>query len=224
MLVLAETTLSIRQAFGTGQLTEEITGQPFENFDVTMTYSHVGGSGPLPVTLLKKPGGFFALQFPPARAMPDFSAQTDVTLTVTIAIQGRAPFDVSQTVSATALALTDTVSKVGGSPITYRRINGAPFDFSAQVAPHPVALQGIILRDHDPANPISNVTVTTTPIGPNSAVTSDADGIFFIPALPVAEAITLDLEEGGTQIGIPFRPDFAKPVNRLILSLPTPNS
>ena len=222
MLVLAESRIAIRQALGTGQLTEEITGRAFENFEITMTYSHAGGSGPLPVTLQKKPGGFFALQFPPERAMPDFSAQTDVTLTATIAILGKAPFDVAQTVPSTDLALTDTVSSVGGTPVTYRRIIGAPFDFSAQLAPDAVALRGIVLRDHDPASPISNVTIATTPAAPGGAVVSDADGIFFIPVLPVAEAITLDLEEGGTPKSVPFRPNYARPVNTLTLSLATP--
>lgn len=223
MLLLAETRLAIRQAFGTGQLTEMITGRAYDNFGITMAYSHAGGSGRLPLTLQKKPGGFFALQFPPERAIPDFSGQTDVTLTATITIQGKAPFDVVQTVSTTDLALTETASSVGGTPVTYRRISGAPFDFSAQVAPPAVALQGIVVRDHDPANPISNVTITTTPAAPGGAVTSDADGIFFIPALPVAEAITLDLDEDGTPVSVPFRPDYARPVNTLTLSLATPS-
>jgi hypothetical protein len=221
MLVLPETRLSIRQAFGTGQLTEEITGRAFDNFGVTVSYSHAGGSGLLPLTLQKKPGGFFALQFQPERAMPDFSAQTDVSLIATIAIQGKAPFDVAQTVTSTDLALTETASSVGGTPVTYRRVIGAPFDFSAQVAPRAVALQGIVLRDYDPADPISNVTVTTTPAAPGGAVISDADGIFFIPALPVVEAIDLDLDEGGTPTSVPFRPDYARPVNILTLSLAT---
>ena len=223
MLVLPETRLAIRQALGSGQLTETITGRAFEHFEITIAYSHAGGSGALPVTLQKKPGGFFALQLSPERAMPDFSAQTNVTLTATVAIAGKTPFDVTQTVPATDLALADTASSVGGIDVTYRRVVGAPFDFSAQLAPRAVALQGIILRDHDPANPISNVTITTTPAAAGGAVSSDADGIFFIPALPVAETIALDLDEGGTPTSVPFRPDYAKPVNTLTFSLATPS-
>ena len=48
MLVLAESRLAIRQALGSGQLTEEITDRPIEDFEITMSYSHAGGSGRLP--------------------------------------------------------------------------------------------------------------------------------------------------------------------------------
>jgi hypothetical protein len=223
MLVLLEKRPAILQALGIGQLTEDITQRAFENYEITMAYSHAGGSGPLPVTLQKKPGGFFALQLPPERAMPDFSARADVTLTATIAIQGRAAIDVAQTIPGTSLALTDTTASVAGTSVTYRRISGAPFDFSTQIAPRAVALQGVILRDHDPANPVSDVSVTTTPAASGGAVTSDVDGIFFIPVLPIAEVITLNLDEDGTMTNVPFRPDYARPVNTLTASLATPS-
>ena len=223
MLVLPETRLSIRQAFVTGQLTEKITGRAFDNFDISMRWSHTGGSGLLPLTLQKKPGGFFTLQFAPGRTMPVFSGQTDVALTITISIQDRAPFDMTKTVPIADLTLTEAASSIGGTPVTYGRINGAPFDFSAQLAPGAVALKGIILRDHDPADPVSNVTVTTTPPASGGPVVSATDGIFFIPVLPVDEAITLNLDEGQPIIPVPFRPDYARPVNTLTLSLATPS-
>ncbi len=222
-MILSATQLSMRQALGTGQLTEEVTGRAVDNFEISMTYQHADGSGHLPVTLQKKAGGFFALQFSPERAMPDFSAQTDVILTAIIAVQDRAPIEVPRTVSAADLALTQTVAKVGGTPIEYRRVAGAPFDFSAQVAPLAVALRGVILRDHDPADPIGDVAVTTDPASPGGAVTSDNDGFFFIPSLPATAEITLDLDEGGTKTSVEFTPDYARPVNTLTLSLALPS-
>lgn len=216
MLALSTDPLALRQALGRGRLSERITNRGFDDFDATMRFSHVGGSGSLPVRLLRKPGGYFALQLAPDREMPDFSDIDTVTLTVRFEIPGNPPIDVPRTLAGAALALVERTLSVGGQSVTASAISGAPFDFSHVLAPKPVALAGTVLRNNDPAEPVAGATVTASPAPPAS---TDALGRFRIPALPVLETLTLSVDDAGNVTEAPFRPDFTKPENLLTLSL-----
>jgi hypothetical protein len=122
---------------------------------------------------------------------------------------------VDRTVAGSDLALTEVSRTVAGQTLIVTTIAGAPFDLSAEIDPAPVALAGIVLRDHDPAEPLAGIGVAA---GGAPAVT-DGAGRFFIPALPLAAELSLTLTEGGTTTILPLRVDFAQPINKATLSL-----
>lgn len=217
MAVFADTSVPTRQVLGSGRVFEAITGRGLDDFEIELGFTQGARSGGFPVELLRKPGGHFALQLVPERDMPAFAATGDVTLTATVTLPGRPAKLVFINTGPGALALADDTVTIGGTTLAIRRIAGAPFDFSAQVQPRPVALKGTVIRAHDPADPIAGVSVAAP--GTPAAVT-DAAGSFTIAALPVAETVDLALTEGTSDTVVPFRPDYAQAVNTVTLSLP----
>jgi hypothetical protein len=165
---------------------------------------------------MTRPEGYFAFNILPDTDIPDVSAATDVTLRAEFQLAGRAPLVAEQTVAGSALAVTDSPRTVAGQNVTVRIVTGAPFDLSVDTDPAPVALQGIVLRAHDPAQPVSGAIVAA---GPVNTVT-DAQGRFFLSALPLAATVDLAVTDNANVTNHPFRIDYDRPVNNAVLSLP----
>lgn len=218
MIRLADRTLGLRQVLARGRVSDAVTGRGLGTFDVALGFTHGGGSGDLPGVLALKPDGWFAVQVRPAVQMPDLAAAGPVTLTARVTVPGRGAVEVAQVVDGTELALVEVSVPVGDSETVVERIAGAPFTFSVALPPQPVALAGIVLRDHDPDIPVAGVEVRADVGAP---VVTDARGRFFLPALPVAETITLTLTEDAEESTTSYRPDFSRPVNTVTLSRPS---
>ena len=218
MLHLADRRLAPRQIIARGRVAERITGRGLP--DLTGTLSFRAGAAPLrplPVRFLPRREGFFAFSLIPERDMPNLAAAASVVLRAEYRSAGSAPILAERTVAGSALAFAEVPRSVAGQTLSVRVVAGAPFDLSAEIDPVPVALAGIVLRDHDVAEPIAGVTVAA---GAASTVT-DAAGRFFLPVLPLAAEVSLTLTEGTTVTAVPFRIDYARPVNRATLSLPS---
>jgi hypothetical protein len=217
MLHLADTRPVVRQNLVTGRVSERITGRGLAVDSATLT-AKVGAAPRLPLAarFLRRAEGYFAFSILPDREMPDFSAAPNVTLRAEFRLGSGAPVFSEHTVAGSALALVETTRKVAGQDVKLRTIKDAPVDLSVEIDPLPVALQGIVLREHDPAEPIAGIGVEA---GPAQTVT-DAQGRFFLSPLPLLAAVTLKLTEKGTTTNHPFRVDYSNPVNSATLSLP----
>jgi hypothetical protein len=227
MIRFADPRLSPAQALLCGRVFDSVSGRGLTGFTATLGYEHPAGDGlpatdgPLRVRLGHRSDGWFVFTLPDARRMPDVPGTVQVTLTARVAVPGRAPAEASHTVAGTRLAVVLRTVDVGGHTLEVPGIPDAPWSVSVPIAPRPVAVDGIVLRGHDPGDPIPGVTVTAAGTSP---VTTDAAGRFFIAALPVLAAVPLTLREpDGTTWTETFRPDFDRPVNVLTLSLPLPD-
>ncbi len=225
MIRVADPRLSAAQAVVVGRAFDNVSGRGLADFDVTVTYAHPGGagqpagSGTLPVRLAHRADGWFVLYLTDVARMPDLTAPATVTLTARLTAPGRDAVELSRDVPGADLAVVDTTTEVGGAPVVVPGMPAAPWSFSVPVAPRAVALDGIVLRAHDPDSVVSGVTVSA----PGSApVVTGPDGRFFLPALPVLAVVTLTLTEpgAGPATQVPFRPDYDRPVNVVTLSLP----
>jgi hypothetical protein len=222
MLVLADDLLPVRQTIASGRAAERITGRALTALSATLSFRvGTGLFRPLPARFHSRAEGYFAFGLIPARDLPDPSAAPSFTLRAELELEleraGAAPAAVEATVPGAALALEEVEQDLGGRTVRIERIAGAPFDLSLSVDPSPVALAGIVLRDHDPATPAAGVTVTA---GSTSAVT-DSGGRFFLSALPLLAEVALDLTDGPTTTTQPFHIDYETPINRVSLSLPS---
>lgn len=218
MIRLADRTLGLRQVLASGRVADAVTGRGLDGFDITLRFTHGGGSGELPGALALKPDGWFAVQLRPAAQMPDLATVGPVTLTVRVTVPGRPPVEARQVVDGSELALVERSVRVSDTETVVEYVAGAPFTFSITLPPQPVALAGMVVRDHDPDVPVAGVELRADDGPP---VVTDARGRFFLPALPVAESVTLALIEGEDQSVITYRPDFSRPVNTVTLSRPT---
>ncbi len=215
-VILAETLLSARQVLVRGRIGETITGRGLEGASVELRAVQGGTTALLPVAMAMKPGGWYAAHLAPGRVWPVFAPVPDVTLEAEIAVPGRAPVILSQSVAPAELALVREPRTIGGTAVEVERIAGAPFAFDLDVPPLPVALAGTVIRDNDPADPFAGVSVSALGVAP---VFTDAAGKFFIAGLPVLETVLLSLDGGSGPVGFPFHPDYARRVNSVTLSL-----
>jgi hypothetical protein len=217
MLHLADTRPAIRQNLATGRVSERITGRGLAVVSATLFAQAL--PGPLMLLaarFLARKEGYFAFSIQPERDMPDLSGAANVVVRAEFHFASRAPLLAERTVAGSVLALEDSPRSIAGQEVTLRTVTGAPIDLSVAADPAPVGLQGIVLRDHDPAQPVAGVGVAA-----GSALTlTDPQGRFFLPALPLLVEVVLNLTENGTTTSHPFRIDYARPVNSATLSLP----
>lgn len=217
MLHLADIRLPVRQNLAVGRVSERITERGLAVLSATLSLQ--AGAGPvvpLAARFLTRPEGYFAFNILPERDMPDVSGAADVVLRAEFQIAEGTPVIAERTVAGSALALTDSPRTVAGQNVTVRSVAGAPVDLSVAADPAPVALQGIVLRGNDPAQPVAGAGVAA---GPAQSVT-DAQGRFFLPALPLAAQVELAVTDNATTTTHAFRIDYERPVNSVVLSLP----
>lgn len=221
MLVLADDLLPVRQTIASGRAAERITGRALTGLSATLSFRvGTGLFRPLPARFHSRAEGYFAFGLIPARDLPDVGGAPSVTLRADFERTGGAPAAVEATVPGAALALEEIERDLGGRTVRIERIAGAPFDLSLSVDPAPVALAGIVLRDHDPAAPAVGVTViaatefaviaavrTDTPLNPTllltGALTDDyvaGDTVTLQTATPTAGTLRAGLAAGEQQL------------------------
>jgi hypothetical protein len=217
MLHFADTRPAIRQNLAIGRAAERVTGRAVAVVAATLS-AQAAAAAPVPLAarFALRGEGYFAFSLLPGRDMPDFSAAASVTLRAEFVLASRAVISSERTVAGSVLALQDTPRTIAGQSVILRTVRGAPIDLSVTTDPVPVALQGIVIRNHDPLQPAAGVQVAA---GPANAVT-DAQGRFFLPALPLLAEVDLELSANGTTTNINFHVDYDQPVNNATLSLP----
>lgn len=213
----ADQQLAVRQVLAAGRLAERITDRGIADVSGTLSF-RVGVAAPwrpLAVQFAARAEGFFAFSLHPEREFPNLSAFASVTLRAEFARVAVSIASVERTVLGSALTLETRTSTIADQTFRGVGIRGAPFDLSVEVDPAPVALAGIVLRNHDPAQAIAGVQVAA---GVSRTVT-DSTGRFFLPALPLAARISLELTEGAMTTPFPLHVDYARPVNHVTVSL-----
>jgi hypothetical protein len=218
VILLPDRTVPLRQVLVRGRIADQVTGRGLRPSAVQLTFRHAAGTGPLPGALTLAADGWYALHLAPAAQLPDLSAAGPVTLTARITVAGRVPVEVSRDVAGADLAVTEVPVEVDGAERRVTRVAGAPFELSAVLAPRPVALDGIVLRDHDPERPAAGVTVRLD--GAGAGETTDAGGRFFLSPLPAALSVLLHLTDGAATSTARVVVDHSRPVCTVTLSVP----
>jgi hypothetical protein len=216
MTAFAPNPLSVRQTLVRGKVFEAVTNRSFGAFTAVLSFTNSAGQGLLPAKLMAKRGGHYALQLDPAREMPDLSKNGPVTLKLVVTIPGRDPLAQTKNIPAAQFALVSRPVKVGDQMLSTRVLAGAPFVFDFTLPAKPVGLRGIVLKKHDPDQPLAGVKIRA---GNAPQVLTAANGRFAINALPVTEAVSIQLEGTGPIETVTFRPDYELPVNTITLSL-----
>lgn len=208
-----------RQVLAQGRLSERLTGRGLAGFDARLDYAHAGGRGRFPAVLAVRSGGWFALHLDPSRDMPALAGAGPVRLTLHVMRPGTPPHDVVLDVDGAGLAVTETEQIVAGQAMRVARIADAPFEFDIAFDPAPVLLDGLVLFDGDPEMPAAGVTVTIATL-PDRV--TDAGGRFRVPALPLAQEITLSFELGGTPAHHSLRPAWGAGTMTRTFPIPSP--
>ena len=217
MLYLADRHLSVRQNLATGRIGERITGRGLEIVSASVSARVAAGPfRPIAARFMRRSEGYFAFNLQPARDMPDFSAAPSVTLRAEFYRDGNGPIVIERTVQGSVLTLQDNIRDIAGQQVIVRTIAGAPIDLSVTTDPAAVALQGIVLRSHDPLQPLAGIGATAGAV----STTTDAQGRFFLPALPLLATVVIELTEDSIVTNHPYHIDYARPVNSVTLSLP----
>src|SRR5215208_2652590 len=194
MLHLADTRPPIRQNLAAGRVSERITNRGLAVVSATLTLqADAGPVLPIAARFLARAEGYFAFSILPDRDIPNLSGATDVTLRASFDVASGSPLSVERTVAGSALAIQEMTRDIAGQTVTLRTVADAPIDLSVSTDPTPVALQGIVLRAHDPAQPAEGVGVAAGA----ASTTSDAQGRFFVPALPLAAQVNLVVTDNG---------------------------
>lgn len=224
--VLADPTAPLRQVLAHGVARDAVTDAPLAVAEVTLAWragdAADAPSGTLPVTLARRPGGWFALHLVPGAELSDLASTAadagvpDVTLTAHVTVQGRETVEVTRAVPAADLAIETPTVEIGPL-LTVQRVVGAPVDVSTAVPPRAVGLRGVVLRAHDPAEPVPGATVA---VDGGPTVTTDADGRFVVDALPLAATVEVTVSDGTATTTASVRPDFGRPFQLLTVSLP----
>ena len=216
MIHLPDTELAGTQVLVCGRVFDSISGRGVDRFTVTLTYTHKDGSGRLPLRLQHRADGWYAL-VADASLLPDFTGVGTVTLTARVDRPGRDPVGLSHDVEEAAFVRARTPAVIGGTPVVLTTVPAAPFTFSAAIAPQPVALVGVLVRDNDPSAPVAGREVA---VDGGQPVETDEAGRFFVPALPVKAAVTITVANTPQVVTHPFRPDYDHRVNTVTISLP----
>jgi hypothetical protein len=213
---VADGVVGTRQVLARGRVADALSGRGLPRPEVTLRFRHSGGSGVLPTTLALRADGWFALHVSPAD-VPDLGGSGPITVTARITVAGREPVELERVVDGARFARTTIAVDVLGTTSSAEVLAGPPLDLVVAIPPRPVALQGVVLRDHDPERPAAGVQVRADD-GPD--VTTDAAGRFVLAELPVAETVTLTVAENGQESSTPFRPDHSRPINTVTLTRP----
>jgi hypothetical protein len=211
--------VGLRQNLVAGRFSEAITERPIETFTASLSYAQNGVEGSFATRLLRKPGGYFALHHTPDRETPSLNGADPVTLVLALLRPDQPPLQLARDVPGSDLAIVGDQIGIGNQRKNVARLAGAPFTFVATVPPAPVMLNGLVLFDGDPEVPATAIAVRA---GALPAVTTDPTGRFRIPALPVAETVTLTFDDGTTQTERLIRPDYAAAQMTTTFSIPSP--
>lgn len=218
MIQLADRTVPLRQVLVRGRIADQVTGRGLRPAAVLLAFRQAARTGVLPCALTVAADGWYALHLAPAVQLPVLPSAGTVTLTARITVTGREPVEVSRDVAGADLAVVDVPVEIDGAECVVTRVTRAPFELSAVLAPPPVALDGIVLRDHDPDRPAAGVTVRVE--GAGTGVTTDAGGRFFLSPLPAAAGVLLHLTDGAATSTARLHVDRSRPVCAVTLSVP----
>lgn len=228
MTWFADPTVAVIQAFATGRLAERVTLAPIVPRTGLLSYrtSAAGDPVPLAARFEARAGGWFAFTLNPARDAPDLTAAATVILRARFETS-RGELSVESAFDPAAFQVEEAELRIGNRTLRARRVRGAPFDLTLLVDPALVALEGVVLRDNDPADPAVGVSIEIAPEAgePGLPITrvTDASGRFATPALPPVRAVVLnqlDAPGGPRKLG-DHVVDYTRRVNTVHLSAPS---
>lgn len=206
----------LRQVLLAGRIAETVTGRPLVAAAARLEVLEAGAARALPADFRQDPSGWYAFSTSglPALPTPPLTGPASLRLTVTLADgrvrQGLAALDDA------GLARVARVIRFGSAGFAATVLAGAPFALDLTFDPAAIALSGMVIGDHDPAQPVANASVSMGAL----AATTGSDGRFRLGPLPVASVLSISVDHGATHASFPFRPDYSTPLNHTELSIP----
>lgn len=213
MLITATKQLSTRQNLISGRLSEAITERSFSDYSVALSYLRGTDSGVIPTELLRKPQGYFSLSLSPVRQMPTFDGLGGaIKLIANFSVKGFPDFQVERDILIADLQLVATTVDLNGEIFHGVKVSGAPFDLSHTLTPVPVGLRGVVVSKTDHETPVdgASVEIAGTPI-----VTTNTEGRFTVPTLPVVKTLDVKITKGTATQTFQHRPNFSVPMNTI---------
>lgn len=204
--VLSTTDMSTRQVLAQGRCYEKITHRPIMDFAAVLSYRHSGGEGTYHTALALRSAGYFALHLDPSSTLPDLPDHADITLTLTLMHALFPPVTAQINVPSAALAVVEKKFSENDQAFKVPWIAGAPFIFDMAIAPTPILLDGLLLRNNDPDDPAAGVAVSIEGFAGYEVQDTDSEGRFRITALPISETVTLQFSDKGNVTRRTLRP------------------
>lgn len=198
-----------------GRAAERLTERALPVTDATLIWQFGATEGVMPTMFHAKPGGYFALQLDPTQDYPDFNGAGTVTLQLTLTFADAPDAVLSIAVPEADLIPTARQQAIAGRDYDVIHLPGAPIVLNHAPDPMPVALEGQILINANPATPGAALDVTVGGTGP---VTTDATGRFRTGPLPLTATVAVSMTDGADTTNITQPLDFTTALNRAIFS------
>jgi hypothetical protein len=211
----------VREALVTGRVRDALTGVGL-GAELALAW-RVGASAafrPVPARLARRGDGRFAYHADPAR-LPAIDPAATVALRLTTTVAGREPVEATRTTSGAAWALTPKTAPTSGGAVSWDGLAAPVAAFDVAVVPRAVALEGRVLRDHDPTTPAAGAVLAIVDPPEPLTATADAAGFFRLAALPTAALVTLRITHGGDARDVAYRPDYQARINRAVFNVDT---
>lgn len=213
-----------RQALVVGRIHDALRGTaPADVASLTVAFRKGGGAGaflPFPEAPRLLDGMYYACAGAPEAVLSDLGPADGLDLRVTVEAPSYQAATVEATLPPTALGSVDEPATVGGIDTVLRRWPGLPAVVDVPLQPLPVALEGRVIDDHDPAQPVVGATARVTAPESRGPVTTDARGAFRIENLPVALAVTVEIALGPRTLTAEVEVEPDVPMNQRTFSLP----
>lgn len=221
MTVLRQVSLGVaRQALVTGRVSNALTGEGVtpESLVLEMRLPGTTEFRPLRVGLRFTSGGYFSAAGVAEQVLPQgLPADADLELRFRVSAFAYSDLESVVVVPAPALKVVAEDAALGSHTLPVRLVTAPVLHHLLALQPTPVGISGRVISDHDFNAPLAGISIQVTEPVVLAPVISDAQGRFRIDALPVAEAVTLQVE--GSDSTIHHVIDYTTPFNTRIISL-----
>lgn len=210
------------QALITGQLVNQLTGSAIASASLTLALRLPGATEfrPLPARLRLGSAGYFCFSGQAAQVFPQHLPPSE---TLELRFQASAPNyqDLQLTVPLNASAVTAVTDDqtLGNHTLAVQQIQAPALQQTLALMPTPVALQGLVIEDHDLDTPLAGVSIQVLEPELQAPVLSDAQGRFRIAQLPVAQSVRLQIELNAISTTVDHLVDYTLPLNKRTISL-----
>jgi hypothetical protein len=217
-LVSIDTVLS-EQALFTGKVRDALADLPLGTpFQVQLLFAISPSTDfqPYPLKARILPGGLFVIPGDPQRAFPEMEGGASLDLRIQVSAQGYQDAAVDITLPAAALSAAAVVIPAGDLIGQGKRLSAPLHAATVSLQPLPVALNGRVTRAVDPETGLAGASVSITSPQARGPVTSNPDGFFFLPNLPVAESVNVQIQHPdiGAAKNFPFFINHRQPINQ----------
>ncbi len=214
---------SINQTIISGQVLNSLTGESIEHKLAIKTNMRLPGSlefKPLNAPVSLKSGGYFSVSGSPERILPIHLDMADsVEFKIEISASGFVSIEDLIIVAAPEVMPEQRNEEISGKLMSVNLIDAPIISKVYQLLPEPVGLSGLLIEDNDPASPVNGANVRVIAPDVSSSVVTNQFGRFRLEQLPVATAVTIEVDVAGDLTTVEHLVDYATALNTRVISL-----